>query len=102
MRHIQTQNQESKANYQQPYAAITTVYTPNELYNSASCHRILPRMNIQTSHCRNTQPLFDYSTPREPLFRFQTHSISQFRQPYCPQFTQPQRPNYHNMDTKLN
>ena len=59
-------------------------------------------MNIQTSHRHNIQPLFDFSTPQEPLICFQTDSMSQFGQPYHPQITQPQRPNYDNMGVELN
>lgn len=59
-------------------------------------------MNTQTSHRHNTQPLFDFITPQETLLRFQNDQMFQFGQPYHPQKTQPQRPNYENMGTKVN
>ena len=80
----QTQNQESNP-------ATTTVYSPDDSYGSL--HRSPPPMN--------TQPLFNYSTPQEPLLRFQNDSMAQFGQLYRPQFTQPQRPNYDDMGTEL-
>jgi hypothetical protein len=59
----QTQNQESNP-------ASTTVYSPDNSYGSL--HRSPPPMN--------TQPLFNYSTPQEPLLRFQNDSKAQLGQ----------------------
>ena len=88
MLHTLPQNQESNPTHQQPYTVTTTVYSSDDSYGSL--HHIPPPMTTQTSHHHNTQPLFNYSTPQEPLIRFQNDSMSQFGQLYRPQFTQPQ------------